>query len=495
MTPSPIRHEAGFPQNFNPDFDVLGVLGRGGMGYVYKAMQKKLNREVALKVLDATSDEESARRFYMEAQAMKELDHQNLVRVFDFGKQGQQFFIAMTYVPGHTLADLVRQRRRLEYDEVVLIGKQVARGLLYAHNKGIVHRDIKPSNILLTTDNRAYITDFGISHVQDSERLTNTGMTMGTPEYMSPEQCQGGSITKQTDIYSFGIILYEMVCGDPPFTGNKPLAIAYKHVHDAPPAPSATRGDIPTALEKVILKCLKKNQGDRYTDMEVVLDDLDKVFQTPETDPTRVGYVPRLTSQIKSMVGGRRSKPEKLLLVALLLLPVLIGLLILFLFLQKPEGGVQLLREVQLTAHWEERNLEGDRPDGYPPSLLLDNDLSTAWLLPIASSASNPILVIRFPSPTIVTGIGFAIGYQKALDDRYQDRFYVFNKPRELLVRTREGHAQKLPLQNVKGMQFPLFSPIETDELQIELKDLYRTDVGADFALSEIRLLGIAVEQ
>jgi len=493
MNPSPIRHEDGFPQSFNNDFDVLGVLGRGGMGYVYKAVQKKLNREVALKVLDASSDDESARRFYMEAQAMKELDHQNLVQVFDFGKQGQQFFIAMTYVPGPTLSDLLRQRRRLEYDEVVLIGKQVARGLLYAHNKGIVHRDIKPSNILLTSDNRAYITDFGISHVQDSERLTNTGMTMGTPEYMSPEQCQGGSITKQTDIYSLGIILYEMVNGDPPFTGNKPLAIAYKHVHEAPPAPSISRADIPTALEKVILKCLKKNPGERYADMELVLDDLDKVFQTPEVDPTRAGYAPRLTSQIKSMVS-KRSKPEKLLLTALALLPLLVALLVVFFFLQKPQSGVQLLREVQLTAHWEERNLEGDRPDGYPPSLLLDNDLSSAWLLPIASSKSNPILVIRFPVPTIVTSLGFAIGYQKALDDRYQDRFNVFNKPRELLVRTREGHAQKLPLQNVKGMQFPLFTPIETEELQIELKDLFRTDENADFAISEMRLLGIPVQ-
>ncbi len=495
MNPSPIRQEAGFPQSFNNDFDILGILGRGGMGYVYKAVQKKLNREVALKVLDATSDEESARRFYMEAQAMKELDHQNLVRVFDFGKQGQQFFIAMTYVAGSTLADLVKRRRQLEFDEVVLIGKQVARGLLYAHNKGIVHRDIKPSNILLSSDNRAYITDFGISHMQDSERLTNTGMTMGTPEYMSPEQCQGGNITKQTDIYSLGIILYEMVCGDAPFTGNKPLAIAYKHVHDAPPPPSATRPDIPTALEKVILKCLKKNLGDRYTDMELVLDDLDKVFETPETDPTRSGYAPRITSQIKSLVTGKRSRSEKLILLAGAIMPVLIALLVLLLFLQSPKTGVHLLTEVELTAHWEERNLEGDRPDGYPPSLLLDNDLRTAWLLPIASTSSNPILVIRFPKPTIVTGLGFAIGYQKATDDRFQDRFYVYNKPSELLVRTREGHAQKLPLQNVKGMQFPLFSPIETDELQIEVRGFFQTDASADFAISEIRLLGIPIEE
>ena len=491
MNPSSIRPESGFPQTFNPDFDITGILGRGGMGYVYKAVQKKLNREVALKVLDATSDEESARRFYMEAQAMKELDHQNLVRVFDYGHQEKQFFIAITYVPGPTLSELLRQRHRLEYDEVVLIGKQIARGLLYAHNKGVVHRDIKPSNILLTADNRVYITDFGISHVQDSERLTNTGMTMGTPEDMSPEQCQGGTITKITDIYSLGIILYEMVCGDAPFTGNKPLAIAYKHVHDAPPPPSGVRPDIPTALEKVILKCLKKNPGERYGDMELVLDDLDKVFETPETDPTRMGYAPRLTAQIKSLVNARRTPSEKLLIAALVLLPLLIALLTVFLFLQSSQKGVQLLNEVELTAHWEDRNLEGDHPKGYPPSLLMDGQLSTAWLLPIASSKTNPILVIRFPVPTIVTHLGFAIGYQKAKDDRYQDRFTVFNKPRELLVRTREGHAQKLPMKNVKGMQFPQFNPIETQELQIELKDLYRTDANADIAISEMRLLGI----
>jgi serine/threonine protein kinase len=226
MAQDAFPNENEFPRKFNEEFDIVGILGRGGMGYVYKAVQKKLNREVALKVLDITGDEESARRFQMEAEAMKELDHHNLVKVFDFGRRGQQLFIAMTYVKGTTLSALLRQRRYLEFDEAVLIGKQIAGGLLYAHEKGIVHRDIKPSNIMLTTsDDRAYIIDFGISHILDSERLTKTGSAMGTPEYMSPEQCQGGSITRQTDIYSLGVILYEMTCGDPPFTGKNYMDI------------------------------------------------------------------------------------------------------------------------------------------------------------------------------------------------------------------------------------------------------------------------------
>ena len=201
-----------FPRPFNNNYELLGTLGKGGMGCVYKALDKKLKREVAFKILDSTSDQEAIKRFYLEAQAMKELDHQNVVHVFDFGSQGNQLFISMTYVKGTALSDILQQKSQLSFEAIEIIIKQIARGLLYAHSKGIVHRDVKPSNIMITHDNRVYLMDFGISYIQEMEkdRLTQTGMTMGTPEYMSPEQCHGDEVTVQSDIYSMGVILYEM---------------------------------------------------------------------------------------------------------------------------------------------------------------------------------------------------------------------------------------------------------------------------------------------
>ena len=175
-----------FPRPFNENYDLIGTLGKGGMGYVFKALDKKLKREVAFKILDATADEEAIQRFYLEAQAMKELDHQNIVHVFDFGQQDKQLFIAMTYVQGISLAEILQNKSKLSFEAIEVIIKHIARGLLYAHSKGIVHRDVKPSNIMLTRDNRVYVMDFGISYIQEmeKERLTRTGMTMGTPEYM-----------------------------------------------------------------------------------------------------------------------------------------------------------------------------------------------------------------------------------------------------------------------------------------------------------------------
>lgn len=179
-----------FPRPFNENYDLLGTLGKGGMGSVYKALDKKLKREVAFKVLNSTSDTEAIKRFYLEAQAMKEMDHQNVVHVFDFGEYRNQLFISMTYVKGISLSDVLEKKSKLSFDAIEVIIKQIARGLLYAHTKNIVHRDVKPSNIMITHDNRVYIMDFGISYIQEMEKehLTKTGMTMGTPEYMSPEQ-------------------------------------------------------------------------------------------------------------------------------------------------------------------------------------------------------------------------------------------------------------------------------------------------------------------
>ncbi len=490
-----------FPRPFNDDYELLGVLGKGGMGYVYKALQRNLKREVALKVLDASSDKESVERFYMEAQAMKELDHQNLVQVFDFGKQGNQLYIAMTYVKGSTLSEVLEHRRRLDFDAIEIITKQVARGLLYAHSKGIVHRDVKPSNIMITHDNRVYLMDFGISHIQSAERLTMTGMTMGTPEYMSPEQCHGDDVSIGSDIYSLGVILFEMTCGRLPFTGSKPIEIAMKHVQEDPPNPENFRPDMPKGLARLILKCLKKNVGDRFKSMQDFLNALDIVFAPLHPGEQHHGHDtmsirkliknrPLITNKMSDNVRRFTNKHAKLFAIALF--PLLILLLLAFLLSYKPPRTLQEIQNVEIRAAYEERNMEGS--GDYSESNLVDKDLKTAWLLPMPSNARAPIFILNFPSPTIVTAIGFANGFQKSNDDEFGDRFRIFNKPKTISLLTREGYRQVLQLEDMKGVQYPEMKAMETTEIQVFLDAAYTVSETADLAISEIRILGLLAQ-
>jgi len=412
------------------------------------------------------------------------------VQVFDFGQENGQNYIAMTFVPGVTLSELLRQRRRLDIEEAILIVKQVARGLLYAHDKGVVHRDIKPSNIIISPDNRIRITDFGISHSQGTERLTSTGTAMGTPEYMSPEQCQGEDVTNQTDIYSIGIIFYEMLCGNPPFTGNKPLDIAYKQVHTPPESPSVHFPEIPPRLENLILKCLRKNKAERIQGASQFLAELDRVMDTPQANATQNSAIKNATRKVQSIIA-RRDSQRWLIPLAFGLIAMLTLLQVLLVLLQQKDKGVQVLTQYEISAAWEQRALEKDCPKGYPLGNLSDDNLETAWLLPANDIVQNPVIVIRFPKPTLVLNIGLAIGYQKSRDDELQDRFTMFQKPQSLNLRTTEGLVQRIQLQNVKGMQYPDIHPIETTELRLELRDLIAGSTqGTDLAISELRIVG-----
>ena len=491
-----------FPRSFNDNYELIGPLGKGGMGNVYKALDKKLKREVAFKILDAAADEEAIQRFYMEAQAMKELDHQNIVHVFDFGKQDNQLFIAMTYVQGYTLSGVLQKRSKLPFDAIEVIIRQIARGLLYAHSKGIVHRDVKPSNIMLTRDNRVYIMDFGISYIQEMEkdRLTKTGMTMGTPEYMSPEQCHGDEVTFQSDIYSMGVILYEMTCGRLPFNGNRPVEIALKHVQEPPPDPKQFRPDMPAGLSELILKCLRKKLNERFHDMQEFLDACDQVFPQRETHGG-----PRLTGKRHSLLRhGTSSIAEaatrlpshvrvirrRLTALAISLFPLLILLLILLMLTHKPESTVREIEWSEALGNYETTAIEADESDGYPIDNLTDGDLKTAWLNAMPAKPQNPVLTLYFENNTLVTNIGFAVGYQKSVDDPFGDRFRIFKKPRSLTLETKDGFKQRVKLENIKGMQYPTIQAMETTEIKIYLDDVFEAE-NKDFAISEIRLLGM----
>jgi len=261
------------------NFKILGRLGSGGMGDIYKAMQEPLNRIVALKVLSPQlgRNEEFSKRFDIEAKAISKLQHNNIVSLYDYGESDGLKYFAMQFVEGEDLGKRIAQKKQMNVEEIIDITKQICRGLRYAHENNVIHRDIKPQNVLIDKTGVCRLSDFGIAKIFESTNLTLTGMAVGTPEYMSPEQAEGDDLDEQTDIYSLGIVIYEMLTKRPPFTGSNPVAIAYKQVHEIPMPPSSFRRDTPKRLELIVLKALKKNKKERYGNAEEMLNDLDTV--------------------------------------------------------------------------------------------------------------------------------------------------------------------------------------------------------------------------
>ena len=267
------------------DYEIQSHLGKGGMGDVYKAYNPRLDRTVALKVLlPQVATEEARTRFDVEAKAVARLDHTNIVTLYQYGEDQGLIYFAMQYVDGKDLFAILTKNDHLPISLTLNYAKQICRGLQYAHKRNVVHRDIKPHNILVDrNDGSCWVTDFGIAQLLRGDRITVTGMAIGTPEYMSPEQAGGKELDHQTDIYSFGILLYEMCAGEPPFTDVNPVTVAYKQVNEIPKPPSYFNKKIPNRLELIILKCLKKDKKERYQSVRQILNDLDSVEVMGET--------------------------------------------------------------------------------------------------------------------------------------------------------------------------------------------------------------------
>ncbi len=320
-------------------YEIIEEIGRGGMAIVYRAKCMVLNRYVAIKVLrpEHRDDAEFIKRFKIEAQSAGSLTHPNIVSVYDVGHEDDMEYIVMEYVEGITLKQYLSAKGVLPWKEAVDYASQICAGLEHAHKKGIVHKDIKPENIMITKEGILKITDFGIAKAVNQGTIATGGLTMGSVHYFSPEQARGSFIDTKTDLYSLGVLLYEMIAGRLPFEGESAISVAMQHLESEPARPSVFNPSVPKSLEAVILKAMKKEQTERYQTATQMLIDLKKVYvgsevryesgeeytkkftpvnpdeikNKPEGTPVRRSGAAQSSSQKRSTSGSKTSKSKK----------------------------------------------------------------------------------------------------------------------------------------------------------------------------------------
>ena len=316
-------------------YQIIDKIGGGGMAIVYKARCTLLNRIVAVKVLrpQFVHDDEFIRKFRREAQASASLSHPNIVGVYDVGQEKSNYFIVMEYVDGMTLKEYIQSKGFLETEDALKIAKEVAEALVHAHENSIIHRDIKPHNILLTQSKRVKVTDFGIAKAITSNTITaqNTNSIMGSVHYFSPEQAKGNYTGAQSDIYSLGIVMYEMLTGQLPFDGESPISIAIKHIQEKVRPINEIKSDIPKDVQRIVEKCLQKNKDLRYNNVTELLDDIKtwlkygkvdvEINESTEQHTQVFGGIPKDEGEEKKPKD--KSKKKKIILWTLIIISLL----------------------------------------------------------------------------------------------------------------------------------------------------------------------------
>ncbi len=319
-------------------YEIIEEIGKGGMGWVYKVYDKKIDEKLAIKVINPAiaSDPMIINRFSHELKVVRKIIHKNVCRMYELADAEGRQYITMEFIEGEDLRSLISRVGQLTLRKTVAVGKQICDGLVEAHTLGIVHRDLKPQNIMIDKKGNVRIMDFGIAQSQYAPGITKTGMIIGTPEYMSPEQVEGLKVDQRSDIYSLGIILYEMLTGIVPFEGHTPLSLAMKHKTELPREPRDLNAYIPDALNRLILKCLEKDPDKRYATAQALSEDLAAIQRNlPSTEgvmPRRAAKAPRRETSITI------TKP-RWLFPALGAAAVIAACLLLWFLVIKPGGG------------------------------------------------------------------------------------------------------------------------------------------------------------
>jgi tetratricopeptide (TPR) repeat protein/predicted Ser/Thr protein kinase len=368
-------------------YEIIEELGRGGMGKVYRVEDKELDQEVALKLIkpEIASDKKIIERFRNELKTARNIRHKNVCGMFDLGESKGTYFITMEYIRGEDLKHLIRKMGHLSAGQAITIAKQVCDGLDEAHRLGVVHRDLKPQNIMIDTAGHARIMDFGIARSLEGKGITGAGVMIGTPEYMSPEQVEGKEVDQRSDIYSLGVILYEMVTGRVPFEGDTPFSVGVKQKSEIPQSPQEINAQIPDDLNDMILKCLQKEQDHRYQsagELRSRLESIEKMMPTAE----------RIVSERKPLTSKEitvQFSLKKLLLPALIVFAIAIIAVAVWLILPRKEPvPVASSDKPSLAIVYFENNTGDESLDHWRKalSMLLIADLTQSKYIRVLSS-------------------------------------------------------------------------------------------------------------